>query len=298
MLDLTTITATLEHIRWSNGEGFLIGSFFSESTKTFTAVGSILNAQPAMTYKLFGAWKTHPKFGWQFQFDRYESVQPSDEDGIYRYLVRVVKYVGPSIAEKLIVEYDANTLDVLREDPCRVAQEIPGISLKKAKEIQAELIENERDEKVLVELMGILTLPGMRKSLPYDLIEDYGSDAVEKLKTNPYIIVDYPGTGFLMADRLGVQVIKIDPDSGFRMKAAIDYAMNEDLQGQGNTWIHRDGLKAAVKELISTALKFDSVIEKMIEIGLIVNRDGWLATKQVDIDENLIVKKIREGLCP
>jgi len=40
-------------------------------------------------------WVDDPRFGRQFKFTRYVAEIPQSTDGIYRYLVKVAKWVGP-----------------------------------------------------------------------------------------------------------------------------------------------------------------------------------------------------------
>jgi len=293
---MNQIQATLEHIRYQGDEGFLIGSFFNPEKKSFIALGNILNAQLQMDYVLHGEWNKHPKFGKQFKFEQYESVQPQDEDGIYRYLVRTVKWVGPSIAEDLLDNYGDKTLEMLRTDPLAVAKAIKGITLKKAEQIQKDLLEVEETESVLVDLMSILTIPGLRKSLLFDLIDDYGSNAAVKLRENPYILTEYPGTGFLMADRLALHSLDIDPDSVFRARAAIVYVIKEDFSN-GNTWVSYNTIK---NELNDIGIKeIDDVISELISDKIIAKSDNFIllfTLAHVDENETVIAKGIKYAL--
>ena len=301
----TTITANLNSIRYQNDSGFIIGmaSGGNDIKGEFGILGNMLNPIEGMTYKLQGEWSHHQDFGKQFKFSHYTAVAPKDTNGIYKYLVRTAKWIGPSIAQQLVEIYGDKTLDVLRSDPEIVAAEIRGITETRALEIQAILIENEEEEAALVELMGILNIPGLRKSLPYELIEKFGSNAFEILKKNPYVITQFYGSGFLIADRLAMQSLKIDPNSMFRVKAAIEYAMDQDLHSNGNTWIHQEHLLRAVVELTSMEdlqrimLGIDELLarEAIVEtLGGNGSSGGWLALYEVDKNETYVANKIKE----
>ena len=204
-----TITATLKNIRFQNDSGFIIGMAVASGGNDFKSdfgiLGNMLNPQETMTYQLTGEWSVHPDFGRQFKFQQYTPVKPKDTSGIYKYLVRTAKWIGPSIAQQLVEIYGDETLEVLRNDPEILAAEIRGITEIKAKEIQQILIDHEELESILVDLMKVLDIPGLRKSLPYEMIEKFGSNAAEILKKNPYVITQFHGSGFLIADRLGMQ---------------------------------------------------------------------------------------------
>ena len=220
MTEKTTITARLESIRFQNGNGFIIGMFKGEFkgkkhtiVGNFGGLGNMTNPVIGTEYQLAGKWGNHPDFGHQFNFDSYKAVQPKDEDGIFKYLVRTAKWVGPAIAQRLVDIYGDQTLDVLREDPEMVAAEISGISESKAKDIQKMLIENEAEEAVMVDLMKILNIPGLRKSLPTELIMEFGLKAADVIRQNPYVITQFHGIGFMIADRLAMHTLNIPNNS-------------------------------------------------------------------------------------
>jgi exodeoxyribonuclease V alpha subunit len=290
------ITMTLNTIRYQNGNGFVILVCSApNSKKSFSCLGNMNNPVEGMEYQLSGKWSNHPDFGKQFKFDSYTPVKPSDTNGIYKYLVRTVKWVGPIMAERLINIYGDETLDVLREDPEMVAAEIQGLTEKKALEIQETLIENEQIETVLVELMKILDIPGLRKSLPTELIRKYGLNAADKLRKNPYIIINFQGSGFMIADRLAMHVLNISNNSMFRIKAAVKYAMEQDLH-TGNVWITRQDLYFTVKELIGDLKEIDDGIDELLISEVIVDAPGlnnWLAFAKMDEDETYISTTIK-----
>jgi len=293
-----TITATLRGIRYQNDNGFIIGmASDGNGKKEFGILGNMLQPVEGMAYKLFGEWSVHPDFGKQFKFQKYEAVNPKDEDGIYKYLVRTAKWVGPTIAQTLVDLYGENTLEVLRNDPEIVAAEVRGITEARAKEIQEILVAKEELESILVELMKILDIPGLRKSLPYELIEKFGGNAVDIIKKNPYVICQFHGSGFLIADRLALQRLNIKPNSMFRIKAAIEYAMEQDLHSNGNTWISVDKLILSVVDLtsIDDLKRIALGIDELLALEAIVDVDiEWLALWEVDRDETLIANKIKE----
>lgn len=300
-----TITATLNNIRFQNDSGFIIGmaACGGNGKNEFGILGNMLNPQPGMEYKLTGEWSFHSDFGKQFKFSNYTAVAPQDETGIYKYLVRTAKWIGPAIAQSLVEIYGDNTLEVLKKDPEMVAAEIRGITETKAKEIQEILIDHEELESILVDLMAILDIPGLRKSLPYEMIEKFGSNAAKILQKNPYVITQFIGSGFLIADRLALQRLNIEPDSMFRVKAAIEYAMDQDLHGVGNTWISTERLIQDVVELTSmdNTHRIMLGVDELLALEAIVETPGgngsqwgWLALYEVDENETYVADKIKE----
>jgi exodeoxyribonuclease V alpha subunit len=192
-------------IVYRNDNNFLIGSFQGPGG-VFTAIGSIINPQVNMEYELTGEWQDTARYGQQFKFSRYRSIQPVDAKGIFKYIVRVCKFVGGTVGNRLLDTYGEKTLEIMKTDPDRVAMETAGITLDRAKEIQKTLIDNEHNESVMVELEAMLDVQGMRKSLAGDLIHAFGNNAGDVIRGNPYTLTWFAGIGFALADRVALNV--------------------------------------------------------------------------------------------
>ena len=294
MTEQIKITAMLSTIRFHSMENsFLIGIFSTPSNGEIACLGSMLNPQVGLSYTLWGSTSTHETFGKQFQFSHYEVEQPKDTAGLHIYLVRYARHVGPTIAGRLIDKYGVDVLDKIKGEPDKVAKAIKGLTKKKVETIREALLENEEIEAALVELTRVLSLPNMRKSLPIDLIDKYGSNAVEKLRLNPYILCNFAGTGFLMADQFALGQ-GFPPDSIFRQRAALEYVMDQDLQ-RGNTWIACGQLQEIVAmDLIGIAAT--DGLKKMEDEERVVirmkNGMRFCCLAEVDIDESLIAEKL------
>jgi exodeoxyribonuclease V alpha subunit len=290
------ITATLETTIFSNNN-FMIGRFYSPDQQPFTALGNMTNPQPDMDYCLFGEWEENQKYGKQFRFERYHIEKPQDEDGIYRYLVRHAKYVGPKIATRIIEEYGDQTLVALKCKPEYIAAKIKGITIEKATEISNELKQEEATEAVKIGLYNILKVPGLRKSLPEDLINEYGSDAAEMIKKDPYILCQFRGTGFLMADRVALNVLQIDKNHSMRIRAGVLYVINQNMQ-EGSVWMRINDILEKVQKLSIDNLKLvTATIDRMTDFdGLLVRCDNFYALPKSDENETRIAKGILNAI--
>lgn len=288
------VIATLSQIRFQGDNGFIIGIFENDSTKGFGGLGNMMSPLEGMTYRLSGEWSTHPNFGKQFKFSSYFAEKPQDTNGIYQYLVKNINGIGHKIAEELIFEYDSDTIDILLEKPKKVAAEINGLSLDKALSIQEQLLDQEKDQELMIELMGLLDLPGVRKDLPSNLIKVYKSDAVEALKKNPYIVTQFPGIGFLMADKIALHKFKIERDSIFRVKAALVYTIKQNEGNTGSTWMKKESL--ASEFYGNTGLHKDKMEDGLFELevdGFMVDdEEGMVALYKTMENEKFIAEQI------
>ena len=170
------IEGVLDRIVFKNENGFLIGAFIDKHNNKFSALGSMINPQIDMEYILSGYWTEDHKYGDQFKFSSYESIVPVDTSGIFKYIVRVCKFVGATTGNMMIDKFGKDTLSILKKDPLFVSEQISGITFERAMEIQEVLLENEKIEKLMIELGVLLDVPGMRKTLQQDLIKKFKSN--------------------------------------------------------------------------------------------------------------------------
>jgi exodeoxyribonuclease V alpha subunit len=285
----------LKSIRYQGDNGFIIAQFEYQDKRGrfFNALGNILQQEVGLAYKLYGKWDSNSQYGKQFRFDFYEVLQPTDTKGIYQYLVRVCKWIGPTVAGRIVDQYRADALDVLKNDPARVAREINGITRDRAEEIQKGLQKHAHVEKVLVELERIFSsVAGIRKSLPMEIVAIYGSDAVVKIKENPYRLTRLNGVGFMTADRIAM-ALGFDQKAVSREKAAAWHVLMENMGAEGSVWAGDKYVKGEVKRL--TGLDGSRGLTKLLEDNAVVKLNGgadlWAiaaaAQRETDIAEKI-----------
>jgi exodeoxyribonuclease V alpha subunit len=191
----------------------------------------------------------NPKYGRQFKFITYQAEIPQTTDGIYRYIVKTAKWVGPEIGHHIVEAFGDKTLEVLKHDPLRVATCIKGITLERAEEISGNLLENEHIEAAQVELEGILGGHHLPKKTISQLIEKYKSDAAVKVRKDPYILQEVRGVGFPTADRVATAT-GIDPQSATRRMAATVHVLKEAAESRGHVWLPLEKYEEKLQALI------------------------------------------------
>ena len=265
-------TGELSRIIFQKPEtGFMIASFSDQKTRQpFTALGQMIDPQPGVAYKLIGTVEQNAQWGEQLKIIQYETVAPVTEFGIYRYITKICKFVGPAIGNRIIDTFGKNTLSTLKEDPERVAREIPGITPEKASQISETLKKHEQNEKLLIELGEFLNVPGMFKNMPEKVLLRFQSDSITILKKNPYQLTVFPGVGFLMADRVAIKN-GLDPASIHRKKAVCLHCIKEEMQTTGSVWIPERVLLNRMKELVPVT-GLDAGIKALEHEGLLASR--------------------------
>lgn len=296
------VSATLTRVIFSKQEtGFVIGAFdvvvqaaegFKlESIRPISAVGTMINPQIGVEYQLTGEWVEDARFGRQFKFSAFETIMPADPNGIFKYIVRICKYVGGAVGTRLVDKYGADTLTVMKDFPEKIAEEIKGLTLDRALEIQEALLENEGDEAVMVELEIILDVPGMRKNLSVELVKKFRSNAAEAVKANPYVLTMFHGVGFPLADRVALNV-GYARDGIERKKAACLHCILESMQ-EGNVWVTHENLLSAMKDLIQIK-GLDNGIDDLISDGAIVYEGQSISFLKSSDNEKIIACKLHK----
>ena len=134
MSEIITVTGTVEEIIYSNPDnGYSVVGIDSVEEGQFTATGYMPFITEGESVALSGNWTTHPDYGEQFKAEYYETVMPSDEESIIKYLSSgIISGIREATAKKLIDHFGLDVLQIMLTQPSRLA-EIKGISKEKAK---------------------------------------------------------------------------------------------------------------------------------------------------------------------
>ncbi len=276
---MDTLTGTLADIRFSKN-GFLIGNLESGET----VLGNMSEPVLGQEYSLSGDWVDDPRWGRQFKFQRYAAETPKDAEGIYLYLVRVCRWVGPHVGRQIVKQFGNTALDVLKTHPELVARDIKGITLERAQEISQNLLDNETQEAASVELESMLGHLHLPRTTITTLVEKYRSDAPARVRQDPYAtLMEVRGIGFPTADRVAI-TLGYAPDGLARRQAAALHALQIAADTWGHTWVPGDKFVETVIDLIGIP-PGDDVRVKLIEGDAIRVRDNMVALTKLADDE-------------
>jgi len=243
----TTLTGVVERLTYTNPDnGYTVARFQAGGRfGLVTIVGQLADVHPGARLKLEGRWKTHPKYGEQFEIERYVEEMPATVEGIKRYLGSgLIKGIGPKMARRIAERFGTYTLDVIETDIGRLA-EVEGIGRKRVKMIATAW----ETQKQIKEIMLFLQSHQVSTNLAVKIYKTYGDRAIGVVKEQPYRLArDIFGIGFLTADKIA-QNVGIGLDDPQRIAAGIEYTLNQ-LADQGHVFAPREHLtEAAVKIL-------------------------------------------------
>ena len=166
------------------------------------AVGYGLPVSDKLRYDLQGHWSTNAKHGRQFEVLTYDEVITPTKEGIIAYLSSgQIKGIGPVIAERIYSEFGLNALDILDKEPEKLLC-ISGISRDKLEKIMDSYLANRGARDVLAFLMpyGITAKRALR------FYREYGKQAIEIVKEQPYRLCEINGIAFFTADKIAMSM--------------------------------------------------------------------------------------------
>ncbi|MFM7602409.1 MAG: AAA family ATPase, partial [Pseudanabaena sp.] len=229
-----------------------------------TVVGNFANIQAGQTLALEGTWRSHPKFGDQFQVTQYRETKPATITGIEKYLGSgLIKGVGPVTAKRIVAHFGLDTLDIIENEIDRlievpgiaknfnetvnlVLNEVPGIAKKRVKMIKTAW----ETQKAIKEVMVFLQGHGVSTTYAVKIFKHYGNDSIQTVSENPYqLAIDIYGIGFFTADQIA-RNIGIEVSSEFRSIAGIFHCLGEAAE-EGHCYLPRKELEEKAIKLLA-----------------------------------------------
>ena len=148
---LLQLEGYVESVVYRNEENGYTVVEISDDDDYITAVGIMPRVHQGDLLKLTGNYKEHPNYGRQFSAQVCELCRPSGTAGILRYLSSgAIRGIGATTAQRLVSEFGEKTLDVMENEPERVAM-LKGISKSKAEDFslgsfKTPKVEREEDD--------------------------------------------------------------------------------------------------------------------------------------------------------
>ena len=218
---LLHVEGTVENVLFKNESNGYTVLDLDAGGELITVVGEIGDIEEGEGLILEGYYDTHRRFGTQFHAEYCERKLPETVVNIEKYLsTGAVKGIGPGLAKKIVAAFGEKTLDIMENDPHRLA-EIKGISHQKCEEIAAEA----RKLFSLRCIMSYLSQYGIKSGFAMRTYRKFGTDSLELLKLNPYLLCgDSIELEFKKADSIAHD-LHIPKNSDKRIIAGLQYIL-------------------------------------------------------------------------
>ena len=264
----------------------------------FTVVGTMPPVSEGQNLRVEGDFKTRSMYGRQFTAEKVYVSSPSRLDGIVKFLGSgLIKGMGPVTAQSVVDRYGVDALEKMKY-PVEIAK-VKGISLKRATEFCLGYAKLEKMQSAVMFLQKL----GITIGLALKIYRVYGDAAEEKVRRNPYSLVDdVDGIGFQTADRIAGE-LGVARDSDYRICAAVTYTLKEASVRGGHNFLPETELFPAVVALLRSdsdeiERRVRDNVEDMIMLGDLVRYDTGecvaILTKQnYNIERSIARRLIR-----
>ncbi len=260
---LIKLSGSIEHIIYSNEEnGYTVADFGTDDDDLITITGIMPYIGEGDSLIIYGEWRHNQKYGRQFSVGEYEKYMPADASAILRYLSSgAIKGIGKKTAVKIVEEFGDETLEVLENHPDWLS-DIPGISLKKAKQICEDF-----KAKAGIRSAMMFFRDYFGAATTVKIYKRWGSACIDIAKQNPYRLCDeIDGIGFERADSMA-EKLGLDRSSESRLISGIMHVLKHNAAQNGHVCLPRDILAEASSRLLSADIDgINAAIDDMISM--------------------------------
>lgn len=269
------ISGLIKNIIFQNEDNGYTVLVLNVNGNEVTCVGTLPSVNIGENLELDGVYISNKNYGEQFKFTQAKVLQPKTTSGIEKYLQSgLIKGVGKVTAKAIVAKFGAETLDIIEFNPSRLT-EIRGISEQKAMLIAESYINVKRMQDTIMFLQEYDITPRMA----IRIYETYHEKTMEKLKVNPYSLVeDVDGIGFLTADEIAKK-LGIPFDSDFRLRAGLLHVLKEGADKDGHTYMPASEVYESVANILK--LNFEDFEEKLEKVLFQMQIDGVLKRENI-----------------
>lgn len=275
-----TISGNVKSVIFRNEEnGYTVVKVFCGG-ETFTCVGRFPSINAGERVEIVGTIVNTEKYGEQISVQQVKILPPDNVEGIKKYLSSgLIKGVGEVTAQNIVDKFGKDTLDIIELSPLKLA-EVQGVSKNKAMQIANTYKELKQMQNAVMFLQNY----DISTNLAVKIYKTYFDKTEEILRTNPYKLVeDVDGIGFLSADKIA-QKLGLPQDSNFRIRAGILYALKQNSERNGNTYIRREELISETIQLLKLQGDYEQKLDEVL-----LQLDAECVTKEFSHDDSACV---------
>lgn len=210
-----------------------------------TAVGHLHEVARGEFLRLTGDWVSHKRYGEQFKVDRYETVAPSSQSGIERFLASgLVKGIGPELARRITAAFGEQTFEVLDTQIERLL-EVEGIGQHRLRQIAANWHEQQQTRAMMFGLQEM----GVSVAYATRIFKKFGAESLAVVRANPYVLAEEIfGIGFKRADAIAMH-LGIEHDAALRLQAGVVYTLTQFVE-EGHVYCPYESLIERAQSLL------------------------------------------------
>lgn len=295
----TYIKGNFRKAIFSSEKGYVIGLFKLRETnddllndyinRTITFTGYFHNLNEDDTYIMYGEVVNHPRYGMQFQSNKYERIKPTGKDAVAIFLASdLFPGIGEKLAKIVAETLGDNALDRILADPSCLDL-VPKLTRKNANKIASNLKKYEESHQVIAKLIDLEFT--MRESL--NIYNEYKANTLKIIDSNIYqISYNLQDISFMKVDK-AAQKLNVDLYDIQRVKAATLYTMKNLIYKNGDSFLRKEIIVKNVNKLLNIDFDdYDEIFKRLEERDYIVISNDEYYLKEIWDAENNIVERI------
>ena len=228
----------------SSGNGYKVGLFrvkeasdaLSELVNhTITFTGYFYDLVVDENYIMQGSYVQNGKYGYQFQVNTYEHLEPEGKDAIIEFLSSsLVKGCGEKTAQDIVNTLGDDALNKIKEDKSCLLL-VPKMTEKKMESIYNSILKYQNSDEVIV----YLTKLGFTMKDAMKLLNVYGLNVKAVIEENVYSMINE--IDFKTLDKVFFNVHNETDEN--RIEACIIESMKELAFESGDTYSYKEEIK-------------------------------------------------------
>lgn len=280
--DQNFVTGTVASIFFQNPDNFykiLLIKIKSHDLPNFSdseivVTGTFGDIKEDQIYTFKGHPVDHPRYGFQFKAQNYETQTPTSTDGLINYLSGPqFKGIGTKTAEKIVTTLGVQAIDKILQTPA-VLKDL-GLNAKKSAALVQALRDNVGMEKAIIGLNAY----GFGSNLAAQIYQKYKDQTLQVLSENPYrLVYDINGVGFKRADQIAAKE-GITAQAPERYQAGILQILNDLTYKTGDTYTDAAQVLDETIALLENSRPEPVVTQKLIDQMAVLAKKGQLISQ-------------------
>ena len=274
---MITLIGQLDTILFED-DGFFIARLKSNEKISGTYYESDVSHLKGAAITLKGEWEEHKKYGKTFKF---ESLRVNQNE-LFFFLNRIVKGFTKKLSAELIEKFGEEGLIEILDNDIERLLEFSGIKEKRLKKIQ-DSWKKFRSMRELGEFLSPYDVSPVLLTTIATAMKDV-QEPSKRIKDNPYVLTNISGIGFKRADELALKM-GVEPEADNRISAAMDYALSNYCEQQGNSCVEKKLLFSLLDELLDFHAKQNlyeaALIERVSEQSIVLMKNDRVSPSRL-----------------
>lgn len=203
-------------------------------------------------YELEGDYVKDKNYGLQFKFTKFSRKAIDNAYGVVAYLSSdLFPGIGIKIAKMVVEKLGVEAIELIKHNP-DVLNEV-AITPKQRSIIYSGILSDKFNQEAVIFLLD----HGITIDTANKIITKFGSDVLEQIKENPYILMEkLDRFGFKKNDQFALK-LGVPKNSPLRLKALTCYMLKELIYNTGNSYVARTTLVERIREYILEEIGLD-----------------------------------------